>query len=126
MDDELDEPRALALWCAWLPELRARAVEGFWTDRLTRAEARVREGSSAVAACRKFGLTGPSGPPPSSRGEPLTPGVVVAPGLDPVPSVGRGSYTCPQRRCPRRASRDDSGRPPTCTLFDGASMIPVS
>ncbi|MFF3752553.1 hypothetical protein ACFYYH_19170 [Streptomyces sp. NPDC002018] len=124
MDGELDEAGAMALWCASLPVLRERAAAGFWTDRLTRAEARMRDGASPLALCRNFGLTGPEQPPESRRAEP-GPGVVLPPGLDAIPSTGRGNYRCPQLRCPRLAERDDRGRPPVCTLFEGLPMTPA-
>ncbi|MHA5048163.1 hypothetical protein [Streptomyces sp. SD15] len=124
MDGELDEAGAMALWCAGLPVLRESAAEGFWTDRLARAEARVRDGASPLAMCRNFGLAGAAQPPDPQRAEPGS-DVVFAPGIDAVPSVGRGNYRCPQRRCPRRAERDDRGRPPVCALFDGLPMTPA-
>jgi hypothetical protein len=124
VDGELDEAGAMALWCAWLPVLRERAAAGFWTDRLARAESRVRNGASPLATCRAFGLSGSDLPPESHRAEPGQ-GVVLPPGLDTVPPVGRGNYRCPQLRCPRLAERDDRGRPPVCALFDDLPMTPV-
>jgi hypothetical protein len=124
VNGELDEAGAMALWCAWLPALRQRAAAGFWSERLTRAESRVRNGASPLAMCRNFGLTASERPPDSHRAEP-GPGVVLPPGLDAVPSTGRGTYRCPQLRCPRRAERDDRGRPPVCAVFDGLPMTPA-
>jgi hypothetical protein len=126
VDGELDEAGAMALWCAWLPELRTRAAAGFWTDRLARAEARVRDGASPLAMCRTFGLTGPDRPPEPDfqRAEPGS-AVVFAPGLDAVPSVGRGNYRCPHLRCPRLAERDERGTPPVCALYDDLPMTPA-
>jgi hypothetical protein len=124
-DDDLDEPRALVLWCTSLPELRSRAVPGGWAPRLEREAGRVRDGGSAVAACRKYKL-GPyaathveetRGPLPQS-GDPLP-----QRGIVPVRRVGRGNYRCPQGRCPREDTRDEHGHPPTCGLFD-EPMLP--
>jgi hypothetical protein len=125
--EEMDQPQALALWCANLPLLRQRAAAGQWTDRLDRAAERLRAGGSALLACERFGLLERSAPGPAANGQSRgsdDPPLVLVPGLDPLPLTGRGEYRCPGQRCSRREQRDDHGHPPVCTLFDQQPMVP--
>ena len=121
-----DEGQALVLWCTSLPDLREAAVAGRWTDRLERAAARVRDGGSAVDACRQFDLldaeaaelTRNAGDPGAAPVFPSTRGPRP-------PRTGRGDYRCPRGVCARRDRRDDAGHPPVCALFDGEPMTPA-
>ncbi|WP_424186692.1 hypothetical protein ACOBQX_02380 [Actinokineospora sp. G85] len=123
---ELDEGQALVLWCAVLPDLRRAAVVGRWTDRLERAAVRVREGGSALDACRQFDLVdGQPGEPTRNVADPgSAPAYPGARGPRP-PRAGRGDYRCPRGLCARRDSRDDDGHPPMCALFDNEPMLPT-
>ncbi|RLK58708.1 hypothetical protein [Actinokineospora cianjurensis] len=122
----LDEAAALVLWCARLPDLRAQAAAGRWTDRLERTVARVREHGRALDACVKFGLVDAGGQPTPIRG-PGDAGVTRGypdPHSGRPPMTGRGDYRCPRRLCSRQDRRDDEGRPPVCALFDDEPMRP--
>ncbi|MCE6994979.1 hypothetical protein LZG04_09185 [Saccharothrix sp. S26] len=125
---ELDEGQALVLWCLLLPELRRAAAVGGWSDRLDRAVARVRDGGSALDACRQFDLVAGDGPDDAARGV-GEPSVVTNAYPDPrgprPPSTGRGEYRCPRGVCGRHDRRDDEGRPPVCALFDDEPMLPA-
>ncbi|MFI9006029.1 hypothetical protein ACIGNX_02190 [Actinosynnema sp. NPDC053489] len=138
---EVDEGGALVLWCLMLPELRRAAAAGGWADRLERTATRVREGGSALDACRRFDLI-PDGLGEDGIGdggigdggigdggvrgiEPTGPANAYPDPRGPrSPAVGRGSYRCPRGRCGRRDHRDDEGRPPVCALFDDEPMLP--
>lgn len=98
--------------CASLPMLREQAEGGFWTDTLDMYVADLVGGESAVVVWERLGLnpkdhtTRDGGGPDDLVGD-----------LWPAPSLV-GDYQCPLRRCPRRAGRDDTGRPPRCWLTD--------
>lgn len=116
------EDRSAAAWlCAALPELRAGALGDervlAWIDE---AAAAVRDGASAVAACRRLGY--PMRTEPEKNLSDLVPGSVVVDGfgLD-TPQV-QGDYHCPAGRCSRRAGPDGNGRQPSCQV-DGAPMV---
>jgi hypothetical protein len=106
-----DERSALAFLCANLGDLRASAERGSWSDLLDMYVDEVRDGGSALAACRDLDLLSPD--------ETLRTDVRVA-GLPPVRLIG--DYRCPrnnrQKRCTRRADRDPNGRRPLCALAD--------
>lgn len=109
---ELSEREAVGFLCERLPELRARAEAGYWTDRLDLNVDEVAHGGSALTACHELGLipdtTGPT------RGDgPGVDGARIA-GLSPVTLAG--GYTCPIRRCVRQADRDEQARVPQCHL----------
>lgn len=107
------ERRAVTAFCDALPFLRTRAARGFWDDTLEMHVAEVAEGGSAVAACRELNLE--LDDRPVTRGEPGIDGAVTD--WLPAPNLV-GAYTCPTRRCARRADRDDQARPPRCALTD--------
>lgn len=108
----MGERETLAVLCAYLPELREQAEAGFWTDTLDMHVADLLGGESSVVVWERIGLS----PTDSNvRGE-HGPDDLVA-DLWPAPSLV-GDYQCPLRRCPRRAGRDDNGRPPRCWLTD--------
>jgi hypothetical protein len=109
----LTEPEAVAFLCEWLPELRARAEAGYWTDRLDLNVDAVADGGSAVAACRDLGLLTAEDDGPTRGDPPGVDGARIA-GLAPVTMVGR--YRCPHGRCGRRADRDERARVPECHL----------
>lgn len=111
---EPTEAEAFADWCARLPGLREEAAAAGVADRLDRDVARVREGGSARAAQRKW--SAPGGGAWRSWSEPAGAAMAGLPGRALLTSVG--DYRCPAGRCPRRATRDEHGHPPTCALFD--------
>lgn len=117
MTDERPRPAkaeraVLAALCAALPALRQRAEAGFWADTLDMHVTDVLEGESAVVACEQLGLTFDADD--TQRGVRSDDAVAD---LWPAPSLV-GDYHCPLRRCGRRDSRDDLGRPPRCWLTD--------
>ena len=124
---EVDEGQALVLWCLLLPELRRAAAAGRWSDRLERTAARVRDGGSALDACRQFDLITDRGSDGAVRG--VEPAGVAGAYPDPrgsrPPSTGRGEYRCPRGVCGRHDRRDEEGRPPVCALFDDEPMRPA-
>jgi hypothetical protein len=121
-----DEGHALILWCTILPDLRQQAIAGRWTDRLERAAARVREGGSALDACRQFDLIDDETVEPTrNAGDPGATHVYPMPRSSRPPRTGRGTYGCPRRLCARLDERDDSGHPPVCALFDNEPMQPT-
>ncbi|MFE9746823.1 hypothetical protein ACFYOT_18125 [Saccharothrix saharensis] len=125
---ELDEGQALVLWCLMLPELRRAAAAGRWSERLERTAALVRDGGSALDACRRFDLVPGADSDSSFRGIGDPPGVTGAypdPRGPRPPSTGRGEYRCPRGVCGRHDRRDDEGRPPVCALFDDEPMLPT-
>ncbi|MFC6092237.1 hypothetical protein [Saccharothrix lopnurensis] len=125
---EIDEGQALVLWCLLLPGLRRAAATGRWSDRLERAAARVRDGGSALDACRRFELIADDDPEEPTRGVGEPPGVSSAypdPRGPRPPGTGRGDYRCPRGVCDRHDRRDEEGRPPVCALFDGEPMRPT-
>lgn len=118
----MTEAQALAIWCAALRDLRARAQVNDWTDRLEREAARVAAGGSARRACEKFGLVAL----PSHRGSGDTlKDVLRLPGQERQPPSGRGTFGCPHGRCDRRAERDDMGRVPVCEVAGPTLMRPL-
>jgi hypothetical protein len=125
---EIDEGQALVLWCLLLPDLRRAAAAGRWSDRLERAVAQVREGGSALDACRRFDLLPDEDRDETSRG-PVEPAGVAGAYPDPrgsrPPSTGRGEYRCPRGLCGRHDRRDEQGRPPVCSLFDDEPLRPT-
>jgi hypothetical protein len=121
-----DEGQALVLWCTLLPNLHQAAVAGRWTDRLERAASRVREGGSALDACRQFDLLdAESAEPTRNVGDPGSTPVYPTSRSPRPPRTGRGDYSCPRRLCARRDRRDDDGHPPVCALFDNEPMLPT-
>ncbi|SFJ30882.1 hypothetical protein [Amycolatopsis sacchari] len=116
------EDAALARWCENLPRLREEAARTGAAARLDREIARVRDGGSAVSACRKWLDTEPAG---GVRSWAEPPGAAIAglPGSPPVTSVGAGAYRCPRQRCSRTAGRDEHGHVPGCAAF-GVPMVP--
>lgn len=107
----------LAALCAALPALREKAEAGFWADTLDMHVADLLGGESAVVVCEQLGLTfDGSSVEPEEIARGVGPADAVA-DLWPTPSLV-GDYQCPLRRCPRRSSRDDHGRPPRCWLTD--------
>lgn len=113
------EREVLAALCAALPALRERAEAGFWADTLDMHVAEVIGGESAVVACEQLDLTFDHDD--TEGADPDTPRSVrsddAVADLWPAPSLV-GDYHCPLRRCGRRDSRDDLGRPPRCWLTD--------
>ncbi|ONI81451.1 hypothetical protein ALI144C_19135 [Actinosynnema sp. ALI-1.44] len=123
---DFDEADALILWCTILPDLRREAMAGRWTDRLERAAVRVREGGSALDACRQFDLIDTETESTTrSGGEPGITHVYPMSRSPRAPRTGRGDYSCPHRLCARRDERDDDGHPPVCALFDNEPMQPT-
>ncbi|MBP2329696.1 hypothetical protein JOF56_010081 [Kibdelosporangium banguiense] len=121
-----DEGDALILWCTRLPELRKEAMAGRWTDRLERAVVRVREGGSALDACRQFDqLDEEPEESPTRDADPGSGHVYPRPRGSRPPLTGRGNYGCPRRLCARMDQRDDKGHPPVCALFDNEPMQPT-
>lgn len=107
------ECAALALLCERLPQLGDVARAYGWTQRLDQEIQAVTAAGSALEACQRLGLLESTLTPVSSQ---TRDGVttVSIPGLEPVQM--RGDYTCPLRRCSRRAGRDQQGHPPRCAL----------
>ncbi|ASO20603.1 hypothetical protein FHR81_004715 [Actinoalloteichus hoggarensis] len=123
---EFDEGDALVLWCALLPDLRRAAAAGRWTDRLERAAARVRDGGTALDACRQFDLLDAADrAEPTRSTDGLGAAVYPTPRTPLPPRTGRGEYRCPRGRCARRDRRNDAGHPPVCALFDDEPMLPT-
>ncbi|MFD0201093.1 MULTISPECIES: hypothetical protein [Saccharothrix] len=125
---EMDEGQALVLWCLVLPDLRRAAAAGRWSDRLERTAALVRDGGSALDACRRFDLIPGDDADGGTRGVGEQPGVAGAypdPRGARPPGTGRGEYRCPRGVCGRYDRRDDAGRPPVCALFDDEPMLPT-
>lgn len=102
---DLSERRALARLCSDAAELTRIARTDGWQDEWEQVLAAVRQGGSAVDAWHRLGLVGDEAA--AFRG-------VDIPGLDPVVLDGR--YVCPRDLCPRRADRDERGRPPRCVV----------
>ncbi|GHA16500.1 hypothetical protein GCM10010345_21720 [Streptomyces canarius] len=117
--EELTEDQALALWCDRLPSLQTRAARAGLASRLDRDIARVRDGGSAVRACRKWL---PEDDEPGGRttrswsGETGT-AFASLPGGREIRRTGVGAYACPTGACARRAGRDEQGHPPACAAF---------
>jgi hypothetical protein len=107
------ERRAITAFCDALPFLRTRAAAGFWEDTLEMHVAEVAEGGSAAAACRELNLELDDRRLATRGGEPGIDGAVTD--WLPAPQLV-GAYTCPLRRCARRADRDEQARPPRCAL----------
>ena len=124
---EPDEGQAVVLWCLRLPGLRRAAAAGRWSDRLERTVAQVRDGGSALDACRRFDLLPVERDDTSFRG--VDPADITTAFPDPrgsrPPMTGRGEYRCPRGVCGRTDRRDDEGRPPVCALFDDEPMLPT-
>ena len=109
---DLEEHEAYTWLCGRLPQLRRRAAEDGWKDRLDRIVTAVTQGGSAVEACHKLSYSGPAA---DMRG--VLPGPISIAGLriDPVPV--RGEYACPHDRCSRVGAPGTDGREPRCSLF---------
>ncbi|WP_410652320.1 hypothetical protein [Amycolatopsis sp. cmx-4-54] len=121
-----DEGQALVLWCTAMSDLRRAAIAGRWTARLERAASRVREGGSALDACRQFDLLdAESAEPTRSAGSPDQMPVYPSSRSPRLPRTGRGEYGCPRKLCMRHDHRDDDGHPPVCALFDNEPMLPT-
>ncbi|WP_329110325.1 hypothetical protein OG792_15455 [Micromonospora sp. NBC_01699] len=116
------ERGALAHLCTHLPAYRDLAEAGSWSEDLDWWIGKVRDGGSAVDACRELGLL---------DGEADTDGAVSRGPDTPSSTGGRlvglsdvvltGQYRCPSGRCARRGQRDDRGRTPVCEL-SGVTM----
>jgi hypothetical protein len=109
-----DEREAHEWLCANLAPLRVRARESDWVDKLEREVQSVRDGGSAVRACRSLGYRGTTS---ESRGTFAGSIPLAQLGIDPV--VQLGEYVCPKRRCGRRESSGSDGAEPRCALFGG-------
>jgi hypothetical protein len=112
------ERRALAVFCAAVPALRARAARGFWEDTLDMHISEIAAGASALDACEQLGLRTDESPEPPVRGDHLHTGGRTD--WLPPPSLV-GDYRCPTGRCGRRADRDEQAKPPRCAV-SGAQM----
>jgi hypothetical protein len=113
--DKTEEDEALALLCAYLGDLREKAKAGLWSNRLDRVVRNVREGGSAMEACRRLGLAADDDSTTRSGDT----GLWRVPGLSTAAlPMGKGRYTCPRAVCQRKAGRDADGHPPRCELFE--------
>ncbi|MCX5097325.1 hypothetical protein OOK36_53545 [Streptomyces sp. NBC_00365] len=120
----LTEAAALALWCARLPGLREQARATGVTERLERDAARVRDGSSAQRAVRKWLQDADTETARNWSGRSVL-NLVGLPGAPRTPTVTAGRYGCPLGKCDRTAGRDAQGHTPVCHAF-GASMAPTA
>jgi hypothetical protein len=104
----MDEDEARSWLCAGLPQLRQAARTGGWSAALADALMVLDEGGTALDVIALLNL----GPPRQ----------VQYRGVGGFLPYGRydtavdGIYTCPDERCPRKAGRDQNGRPPQCEL----------
>jgi hypothetical protein len=117
----LTERIAVGFLCERLPELRARAEAGYWSDRLELNVDDVADGGSGLVACQDLGLLPDPHQGGTTRGAelPAVDGGRID-GLAPVTLAGR--YGCPHGRCVRHADRDDRARVPECHLT-GTPMV---
>ncbi|MGW4466309.1 hypothetical protein [Micromonospora sp. NPDC004704] len=119
------ERLALAYLCTQLPAIRDLAEAGSWSEDLEWSIDKVRDGGSALAACRELRL--PHGGPDPTE-ETRRSGAAGPPGSTGARLVGlpdvvlTGQYRCPSGRCARRGQRDDRGRTPVCEL-SGVTML---
>ena len=115
------EGEAYTAWCAQLPAVRVEAARSGAMARLEREIARVRDGGSAVAACRKWLSADEHAW--RSWSEPAGAGMAGLPGPAQGLPVGVGDYGCPRGRCDRRAGRDAHGHVPVCSAFDAPMTV---
>lgn len=102
----MNEAEARLWLCTQIPDLRRSAQTGGWSAALDDALAVLDEGGTALDV---VALLNPDEPVDERGDNPFLPfgtyDIDVA-----------GDYICPTGWCPRRAGRDDRGRPPWCEL----------